>query len=183
MKIINKTEPRHLDFNTNKPEWLVVHHTFGPSNQTFEAIKHFHVFTRGFDTIGYQYLLTPNGYIYQGRPDKMHGAHAKEQGINKKSLGICLVGNFDKIKPTLEQENSLIELLRAKMKEYKIPLEKIVPHRYFANYKSCFGKLLSDDWARNLVKRDEKINGAVPPKGLDPALFAKLIALLKSWMK
>jgi hypothetical protein len=188
MKIINKIEERHKNFKTNKPEWIVVHHAAGPANQTFEIIKSYHVVNRGFDTIGYHFLITKDGKIYQGRPDSMHGAHTKEQGMNNKSLGICLTGDFDKYLPSQEQTDSLTGLIKAKMAVYSIPLGKIVPHRYFLGkppYKSCYGKQLSDDWAMNLANHlDEKLaEMASEPKGLDPTLFERLVALIKSWTK
>ena len=34
--------------------------------------------------------------------------------------------------------------------KYSIPLSNVVPHRKFAN-KSCYGKKLTDSWARDLV--------------------------------
>ena len=38
------------------------------------------------------------------------------------------------------------------MKEHSIPVSHIVPHRFFAPYKVCYGSNLDNDWAQNLVK-------------------------------
>jgi hypothetical protein len=70
--------------------------------------------------------------------------------MNKQSIGICLAGNFDVTMPTERQKLALQELLHMKMTQWSIPIKNIVPHRYFAP-KSCYGNLLSDTWAQELV--------------------------------
>ena len=157
MNIINKIIPGLTDHD-NKVEYLLVHHTGGEggldsSNQTFEIVRDFHVNTNGWTTIGYHYFIDKQGQIYQGRPDFFHGGHCTGSDMNHHSLGICLAGNFDVSLPSQAQIDSLTALLRSKMAEYNLTADKIVPHRHFANpYKSCFGTLLKDDWASNLVK-------------------------------
>jgi len=54
-----------------------------------EAIHRWHL-ERGFDGIGYHYIILEDGRIQNGRPDYWVGAHAK--GFNK-AIGICLIGN------------------------------------------------------------------------------------------
>ena len=165
--IIDKIEQRHKNIKDNKPEWIVIHHSLSPATQTFATIKDYHIRVRKFDTIGYHYLITNDGTIYQGRPDLMHGAHCvavNEPNVNARSIGICLVGNFDKYMPTPAQITSLKSLLRVLIARYSVPLEKIVPHRHFLGkppYKSCFGLRLSDDWAQDLISED--IPPVIPP--------------------
>ena len=76
------------------------------------------------------------------------GAHTV--GMNDKSIGICLVGNFDATLPTKEQKTELKRLLEEKMAQWSIPTKNIVPHRYFAQ-KTCYGSKLADSWAKSLV--------------------------------
>lgn len=45
---------------------------------------------RGFNDIGYHYVIRRDGTIFIGRDEKKQGAHVK--GFNKRSIGICLVG-------------------------------------------------------------------------------------------
>lgn len=137
----------------NNPEWLVVHHTAASEDQTVESIENYHL-SLGWQGIGYHYIITKTGEIWKGRPEQMEGSHTKEQGMNKKSVSICLVGDFDKKIPTEAQKSSLRLILSELMAKYSIPLGRIVPHRFFLGnppYKSCFGNLLSDSWARDLV--------------------------------
>jgi len=150
----------------NTPTYIIVHHSGGSdanplqdsSNYSFVQcnidhknnpnINLGHPSSLGF-YIGYHYYIEKDGSVHQGRADTDVGAHCK--GYNDKSIGICLAGNFDLTLPTLAQTDSLAKLLTEKSVQYGIPKEKIVPHRAFA-VKTCFGKNLRDDWARNLVK-------------------------------
>ena len=139
----------------NKPEYLIIHHTGGTdanpladtSHHTFEVVDEWHK-SLGWDGIGYNYFIEKDGKLQSGRPENIKGAHTI--GYNDKSIGICLAGNFDFSLPTTEQVNTLKELLKTLQNRYKIPAEKIVPHRKFAS-KTCYGNKLSDDWARNLI--------------------------------
>jgi N-acetyl-anhydromuramyl-L-alanine amidase AmpD len=142
----------------NFPEWIVVHHVGGTdlnplldtSNQTFKIIQDYHL-SLGWENIGYHWVIEKDGKMIAGRPETYHGAHTKEQDINSKSVSICLAGNFDATLPTKEQENALAGLIALILGRYPaIPPLKIVPHRYFTN-KTCYGRLLADNWAKNLV--------------------------------
>jgi len=140
---------------TNKPEYLIVHHTggteanpfFDTSHHTMETIDAYHK-SLGWDGIGYNWFIEKDGKIRKGRSEEKIGAHTK--GYNDKSVGVCLAGNFDATIPTLEQIKSLIVVMNDIKNRYKIPIEKIVPHREFAN-KTCYGRRLADDWAQSLL--------------------------------
>lgn len=148
--------------STNKPTYLIVHHTGGTdknpkedtAHHTFEVVDEWHKKLWNFKSslghyIGYQYFIDKTGKVTQGRADTDEGAHTI--GKNLSSLGICLAGNFDVTKPTKEQVEALKTLLKAKMSQYSITLGNVVPHRKFAN-KSCYGKLLPDTWAQDILK-------------------------------
>ena len=139
----------------NIPEYLIVHHSGGTdanpledtSHHTANIMESYHL-SKGWEGLGYHYVIHKNGDIWKGRPEHYHAAHTV--GYNNKSIGICLAGNFDATLPTKEQEKSLTTLLKELQTKYNIPSDKIVPHRKFAT-KSCFGNKLKDDWARNLL--------------------------------
>jgi len=140
----------------NTLEYIIVHHTGGTdkdpladtSNHTAAQVDFYHK-SKGWDGIGYNWFIEKDGRTVKGRDEAKTGAHTI--GYNEKSIGICLAGNFDKTLPTAPQVESLAKLLQEKMLQYKIPVDKIIPHRTFAN-KTCYGKRLADDWARKLVK-------------------------------
>jgi len=95
---------------------LIVHHT-ATSNTAQDwaaevrAIWSYHVQTRGWADIGYNFLVDPNGTIYVGRAggDNVQGAHFTCQ--NGGTQGVSLLGNFTDVAPTREALNGLEDLL------------------------------------------------------------------------
>lgn len=142
---------------SNFPEWIIVHHSGGTdanpladtSHHTAKIMEEHHL-SLGWNGLGYNYVIHKDGTVWKGRPEHVTGAHTV--GYNQKSIGICLAGNFDATMPTKEQETALKTLLLDISTRYSIKPENIVPHRKFA-VKTCYGKNLGDDWARNLIKQ------------------------------
>jgi len=81
-----------------------------------------------------------DGMIQEGRPVEMQGAHAR--GHNADSIGICLIGDFEKTKPTPAQMQSLSGLLIELCGKYNItPFGNILGHRD-VNSTVCPGRYL-----------------------------------------
>lgn len=97
--------PNTIKLN-NKPKYLVIHHT-ASENMTVERIDEIHK-GNGWDSIGYHYYIRKDGKIYSGRKENMEGAHAV--GENKRSIGICLEGNFENEVITEKQKEAIDEL-------------------------------------------------------------------------
>tara|TARA_Y100000592_G_scaffold10800_1_gene15303 strand:- start:1092 stop:1460 length:369 start_codon:yes stop_codon:yes gene_type:complete len=93
---------------------------------------------RGFDTIGYHYLIKRDGTLQVGRDEDVVGAHAV--AVNGTSIGVALVGggtidmgwenNFAPIQ--LETLKSII----LKLKD-KYDIEKIIGHYQVEDKKEC----------------------------------------------
>lgn len=164
----------------NHPEWVIVHHSGGTdanplldtSHHTAKMMEQWHL-AKGWDGLGYTYVIHKNGDIWKGRPEHRNGAHTVTH--NTKSIGICLAGNFDATLPTDAQTKSLTALLKDICQRYKIKPERIVPHRTFAS-KTCFGRKLTDDWARNLISLVEETVPVFIPK----SKVEKVLAYLKT---
>lgn len=93
---------------------LIIHHSAGTniSNDwaaVVRSIWDYHVNSNGWADIGYNYLVDPNGILYEGRGDNTLGAHFC--GTNTGTLGTCVLGDFTNINPTEEAKTSLIRLL------------------------------------------------------------------------
>lgn len=134
---------------------IIIHHTAVSrtlNNQQYQAVKNYHI-RLGWGDIGYNWLIEPNGDIVQGRSEHIAGAHCKEQSMNTRSIGVCLTGDFDKELPTSQQETSLAKLLVFLAERYNTPIGNIEYHRKFATYKSCPGKLIKENWAKDLFFR------------------------------
>ena len=92
---------------------------------------------RGFDGIGYHYVVYIDGSVHEGRPLNKVGAHCK--GHNTHSIGICYIGGVDlngkpKDTRTLAQKDALVNLLMRLKRRF--PKAVIRGHRDFAA-KAC----------------------------------------------
>lgn len=121
-----------------KIDKIIVHCADTPEGRDVRAeeIRRWHK-AKGWQDIGYHYVIDLDGTIETGRNVESAGAHT--QGQNATSIGICYVGGCDKdMKPkdtrTEAQRASLLALLRFLKWCYRDA--KIYGHRDFAN-KSC----------------------------------------------
>lgn len=65
------------------------------------VIQTFHIESRGWDDIGYNFLVGGDGAVYVGRGWDIQGRHTK--GYNEKSICIAFIGTFSKIVPPKRQ--------------------------------------------------------------------------------
>lgn len=70
---------------------IVIHCSASPNGGLIRAedIHNWHV-KKGWDGIGYHYVICADGTLEYGRPEYWIGAHTK--GHNSSSIGICLIG-------------------------------------------------------------------------------------------
>jgi N-acetylmuramoyl-L-alanine amidase len=126
------------------PSYIVIHHSLTKDGQTVSwgAIRKYHVETLGWNDIGYHFgieLINDHYEILVGRMMTEVGAHCKEQGMNNRSVGICVVGNFDvDILNTLQME-MLVKLVKSIKAVFAIPKANVKQHHEYASYKSCPG--------------------------------------------
>ncbi|MFW6028995.1 MAG: N-acetylmuramoyl-L-alanine amidase [Halanaerobiales bacterium] len=116
---------------------IVIHKSASP-DVSAKVIDKWHV-ERGFNEIGYHFVIRQNGDIEPGRSLDVPGAHAKTgapQSRNTSHIGICCPGDFDKKPPTIEQINSLVKLCKGLMEHFRIGVRNIEKH-----HNTCPGKL------------------------------------------
>lgn len=93
---------------------------------------------RGFDGIGYHYVVRLDGTIEEGRPYHREGAHAL--GWNKRAVGICYIGGLDNRKRPSDtrttQQREALKILILRLKEEHPGLVRILGHRDVAR-KAC----------------------------------------------
>ncbi len=93
---------------------LIVHHSAGSNTSNdwaarVRAIWNYHVNSNGWDDIGYNWLIDPNGVLYEGRADNLQGAHFC--GHNSGTMGVCIMGTYSTVLPTEAAISTLKELL------------------------------------------------------------------------
>ena len=147
------------------PLYVIIHHSLTHDSQTvsWQAIRDYHVIKLGWSAIGYHYgieLVNTRYEILTGRMLNEVGAHCRNAGMNRKSVAICVVGNFDKDPPTEEAWNTTIRLTRSMMEIFDISSAKVLGHREAGEmdghdwrsgkYKSCPGA----HWDMEIFRRD-----------------------------
>ena len=119
---------------------IIIHCSATPQNRkvSVNTIRKWHL-QRGFNDIGYHYVIHLDGKISVGRPIEKVGAHCAYE--NRGSIGICYVGGMtkDMKKPkdtrTQAQKDSLIKLMHELIYKYNKDMT-IHGHNEYAN-KSC----------------------------------------------
>lgn len=133
-----------------KPEYIIVHHTAtrqAPWNEAIDSINYSHK-GRGFPRaesgyyIGYHRLIDLDGAQAIIRHDKEIGAHCRAKGMNAKSIGVCLIGNFDKVEPTPKQLEKLERELKKICSKHLIPTHKILYHGEVGKTRCCGDHLI-----------------------------------------
>lgn len=132
-----QTSPRWSPLQTNVTH-LIVHHTAGSNSSSdwaavVRSIWVYHANTLGWGDIGYNWLIDPNGVLYQGRAwlddsiSNIRGGHFcgvlnDPNGINnnEQTMGVSLLGTFTSIKPTEAARTTLQHILAWKAHERTI---------------------------------------------------------------
>jgi len=155
---------------------IIIHHTVYPNSLTssernwgdrIRAIWALHTFTRGWGDIGYNFLITPDGTIWEGRAGGDDAVGFHDTG-NYGSMGVAMDGTYSSVMPSNAAQDSLIRLLAWKTNQKGIDplgrsyyygcdisqycatpgavLPNISGHRHVANhppgYTSCPGDAL-----------------------------------------
>lgn len=108
---------------------------------------------RGWQKIGYHFVVRLDGTIEEGRMLSETGAHAR--GLNQHAIGICFSGHGDLQPLTDAQRNAGIALSAALCRYWNIPVHRVIGHRELNDlinagvlapkyrvYKTCPGKLV-----------------------------------------
>lgn len=126
-------------------KYFMLHHSLtedGEVLKDFDAIKRYHINTRGFDDIGYNAVLESIDHELvwvEGRSIEIPGAHCKESSKNHDSYGVCIVGNFDDGEDTLTVQHIVKIAERYHECCEQFGELEIVTHTQYAPYKTCPG--------------------------------------------
>ncbi|XP_004761177.1 N-acetylmuramoyl-L-alanine amidase [Mustela putorius furo] len=99
-------------------KFLYVHHTYLPAppctdfarcTADMRSMQRFHQDTRGWDDIGYSFVIGSDGYVYEGRGWHWVGAHTL--GHNTRGFGVAFVGNYTAELPAKAALHTVQDLL------------------------------------------------------------------------
>lgn len=129
---IHHTDPGTVTLNQNSSQ--------SAESKEMRDIQTFHMTYKpagkGWDDIGYNYIIFPSGRIYEGRGKNITGNHATGKNNNP---GIAFYGNFNNILPTDAALKSLSWLLD----ELDLGKDNLKGHKEYSGEETdCPGKVL-----------------------------------------
>ncbi|MFQ6613174.1 MAG: N-acetylmuramoyl-L-alanine amidase, partial [Fidelibacterota bacterium] len=148
---------------------LTLHHAAGWAARSLEegkkqvlAIQEFHQEGRGWNDIGYHFIVDMAGNIYQGRPETVIGAHVG--GANTGNTGVCILGCYHPPETnyscndqmTDETRKVLIHLYAWISDTYGVNPKVLLGHRDYFGTTSCPG---------------DNVEPLIPPMRADIALY------------
>jgi hypothetical protein len=119
-----------------KWKWIIIHHS-DTRNGNAETFDRHHRQHNHWDELGYHFVIgnghgSSDGQVEVGSRwlKQKHGAHCKtdDNRFNDWGIGVCLVGEFDRTRPSRAQMASLKRLVRWLMATYHIPAASIRGH-------------------------------------------------------
>ncbi|CAF4946792.1 unnamed protein product [Rotaria sp. Silwood1] len=112
----NAREPRDYSILSTPVPNVGIHHTTGPQCTTLDSCisitqywQRFHIDTRNWSDIGYNFLVGGDGYVFEGRGWNYTGAHC--DGYNPQSIGIGVIGDYTSIQPSKSLVNAVVSLI------------------------------------------------------------------------
>ena len=114
-----------------KPNEIIIHCSDTPTGRAVSAsdIHSWHL-QRGWNGIGYHWIIGIDGKLEQGRPEYWQGSHCK--GHNFNTLGVCLIGRGEY---TELQELTLATLVHSIRQRHDI--KSIKGHNEYDTNKTC----------------------------------------------
>lgn len=142
---------------------VVIHHSLTKDSGTvsWNAIRLFHVEQQKWRAIGYHFGIERVAdaagreavEVLMGRLLHETAAAVKEQHMNDAGVHICVVGNFDEAAPPQDVLEKAVELTAFLCELLKIPTSNVMPHTFFAPYKTCPGSKFNMKAFREAVSK------------------------------
>jgi len=142
------------------PKRIIVHHSLTKDSGTVSwgAIRRYHTQTKKWAGIGYhcgvELVMSGSELDYEilmGRMWDRSGAHCR--GHNSDSLGICFIGNYDKIAPKKQMVQTGAKAIALWLKLFGLSIDDIYSHHNFDIYKTCPGTLFDMEYLKTCVRR------------------------------
>lgn len=133
----------------------IVHHTAGSNDYTpaqsasiVKATQAYHMKSRGWCDIGYNFLVDKYGQIFEGRAGgisrQVRAAHSGNAAVNELTMGVSLMGTFESVAPSEAMKTATVNLIAWRFDMYHVPatgayalggrtLQRIDAHRSVVN--------------------------------------------------
>lgn len=131
-----------------KWKYIVIHHSASP-NASVKGMDYYHRVERHMENgLAYHFVIgngrsMKDGEIAIGHRWKaqLDGGHLASEALNKKAIGICLVGNYDEERPSKKQLESLRALVEFLLARCHLGADAVKTHQQINPiYTRCPGK-------------------------------------------
>jgi len=128
-------------------KYIIIHHSATDVGSSLQFDRYHQ--GRGWKSIGYHFVID-NGT--KGKQDgqietsprwikQQVGSHCRANNMNRRAIGVCLVGNFNRERVSEKQLDALVYLVNTLKAYYKIPLNRIIGHGHVSGAcTECPGK-------------------------------------------
>ncbi|MFW6189181.1 MAG: N-acetylmuramoyl-L-alanine amidase [Planctomycetota bacterium] len=139
--VTSRARPRRLEGRLGTPlkrnwKYVIIHHS-GTDTGSEASFDRYHREHKGWRGVGYDFVIGNGRGSRDGLVEvtfrweqQTTGAHANSDEYNRYGIGICLVGNFDRDRPTARQMDALVALVNYLQRRCDIPTEHIYGHRH-----------------------------------------------------
>jgi hypothetical protein len=139
--------PSRCSSSLGKVYRMAIHHTESPTIDSLSPaarlrqIQSYHMDVKGWCDIGYHYLVSRDGRIWEGRPSTQLGSHAG--GANTGNIGIAVIGSHDSTPVSTVQVDAIASLVRQLGERHGVSIDRDVVkgHREYKS-TSCPGNKL-----------------------------------------
>jgi len=149
--------PSRLNDTVGGYDRITIHHSADVPGVRFDGsledsvlamrkVQRTHVDVRAYGDIGYHFLVDAAGRVFEGRDLRYQGAHAGGNN-NLRNIGVCLLGNFERSRPSAEAMAALEDLLVELRREHGITRGALVGHGELKS-TACPGPTLAR-WTRD----------------------------------
>jgi hypothetical protein len=127
-------KPTKCSFGTYGPRTrgVIIHHTVGSNDykksdsaKIVRATQAYHMNSRDWCDIGYNFLVDKYGQIFEGRfggiSKPVWGAHSGNKMVNSRTVGVSLMGTFTKTAPSADMKEATARLVAWRFKLAKLP--------------------------------------------------------------
>lgn len=108
-ELIHSTSQKYGTRLLSQITQIVVHHSASIGQRAADYAR-YHVLSKGWPGLGYTFVIEANGTIIQAHP--LTVVSYNTAGVNTKTIGICLSGDFTKQEPSPAQLKSLKRLIK-----------------------------------------------------------------------
>jgi hypothetical protein len=162
--------------STTNPYRMVVHHTASPTNdsmtpeQRLRQTQAYHMDTRGYCDIAYNFLMSRDARVWEGRGDGILGGHTLNQ--NGGNMALCIIGTYTTDTLTPQQECAAAGWMAWQSSLHGITLNRtnIKGHREWGSTE-CPGQKVFDRLDALVQQAATTCEGLTPPQPQWAATF------------